>query len=120
MELEVLAGGQPLDDLDAFVHPLTALGERDPHQLEAFEKLSKKTHRKSKQRNTFIHGIWAASEEHPDGLLLIDAKEYHEEDRRYKFMRFEKLEDEKRYFDKLWERSRLKYEEKISAQRLTT
>ena len=30
---EVLAGGQAADDVDALVHPLTALGERHPHQV---------------------------------------------------------------------------------------
>ena len=33
VELEVLAGREPLDDLDALVHPLAAPGERDTHQL---------------------------------------------------------------------------------------
>ena len=31
--LEVVPGGQPADDVDALVHPLAALGERNAHQL---------------------------------------------------------------------------------------
>ena len=33
VEFEVVAGGQPADDLDALVNSLAALGERDTHQL---------------------------------------------------------------------------------------
>ena len=33
VELEVFAGGQAADDLDALVHPFAALGERHTHQL---------------------------------------------------------------------------------------
>src|ERR1700749_1243957 len=35
MEFEVVPAGESLDDLDAFVHPLTAPGERDAQQLVA-------------------------------------------------------------------------------------
>lgn len=64
-----------------------------PESLQQFEALFNKVRKKAKQRNRMVHGFWAVSNEHPDGLILLDARDFYKEDYAYKKTKFTNLQD---------------------------
>lgn len=44
----------------------------EPESFVAFQRLYAKVQKKSKKRHRMIHATWGISDEHPDGILLVD------------------------------------------------
>src|SRR3954447_17962608 len=76
--------------------------ERDT--LKAFRTLFDKINAKSKARNTIVHGFWAVSDDHADGLILLDANDYHREDFAFKHAKLSTRSEEVVWSEASWSR----------------
>jgi uncharacterized protein YutE (UPF0331/DUF86 family) len=79
----------------------------DAAALADFASLYERFRKVAKKRNRIVHGYWAISEDHTDGLLLLDIKDVHREDFAYKNTTFETWADERIWREASWKRIRV-------------
>jgi hypothetical protein len=79
----------------------------DPVIRADFEAIHRRINKRAKERNKIVHGYWAISNDHPDGLLLLNLDDIHRKDFIYKNTEFETWAEERSSREALWKRVKI-------------